>query len=212
MTALRIEIVSDVVCPWCFLGTRRLEQALALPPAVDATVTYRPFLLDPSTPVSGADLRARLQAKFGDPEVMFLRVEAAAHASGIPLDFAKVQRYPSTVAAHTLLRHALPRGTQRALADALFTAYFLDGRDIGEVETLAAIATFHGFTAREASAVCGDESELAATRAEAARMTTRGIAGVPFTIVGGRVAVAGAQPIATYRRAIEKALGRPPAP
>src|SRR5580658_347341 len=118
---LSIDIVSDVICPWCFIGARRLDQALAsLTEPITAEVSFHPFLLDPKTPPEGADLRERLRAKYGvDPERMFARVEAAARESGIPLDFSKVRRTPSTVAAHTLLDAAYPKGTQHALAGAL---------------------------------------------------------------------------------------------
>jgi predicted DsbA family dithiol-disulfide isomerase len=157
---LAIDIVSDVICPWCFIGSRRLEQALEpAPDGVAVDVTYRPFLLDPSTPKEGADLRDRLRAKYGvDPDKMFASVEAAARSSGIPLDFSKVRRTPSTIAAHTLLRHAIPKGTQAALARALFEGYFLEGRDIGDADVLAAIAGGHGFEADEAIRLVRDEA------------------------------------------------------
>jgi predicted DsbA family dithiol-disulfide isomerase len=163
---LSIDVVSDVICPWCFIGVRRLDQALeSLPEPVDAKVTFHPFLLDASTPAEGADLRDRLRAKYGvDPEKMFGRVEAAARESGIPLDFSKVRRTPNTVAAHTLIGHAVEKGTQRALAGALFQAYFLDGRDIGDATVLGELATLHGFEHDEAIRLATDATELAKTR------------------------------------------------
>lgn len=204
---LSIDVVSDVVCPWCLIGTRRLEQALAALPDVKATVVFRPFLLDPTASSGGGDLRDRLRKKYGvDPEVMFLRVEAAAKDSGIPLDFAKVRRWASTLGAHTLLRHAIAKGTQPAFARALFDAYFLEGRDIGDVPTLASVAEAHGFTADEATALATDPAELDLTRAEAAAASRRGISGVPFVVLDGRLAVSGAQPVATFKAAIERAL------
>jgi predicted DsbA family dithiol-disulfide isomerase len=203
---LSIDIVSDVICPWCFIGVRRLDQALESPKPVDANVVFQPFLLDPSTPAGGADLRERLFAKYGvDPEQMFGRVEAAARESGIPLDFAKVKRTPSTIPAHTLLGHALPKGTQRALAAALFEAYFLEGRDIGDPGVLGDIAASHGFDRDEAIRLAADPAKLASTRAEAAAAAARGIRGVPFFIFDGRIAVNGAQPAEVLRGAIEKA-------
>jgi predicted DsbA family dithiol-disulfide isomerase len=205
--SLSIDVVSDVVCPWCLIGSRRLEQALAELPDVKATVVFRPFLLDPTAAPEGGDLRERLRAKYGvDPEVMFGRVEAAAKDSGIPLDFAKVRRWASTVGAHTLLRHAIAKGTQPALARALFDAYFLEGRDIGDASVLASIAEAHGFGADEATALVTDAAELAATKAEAVAASRRGISGVPFVILDGRLAVSGAQPVATFKAAIERAL------
>jgi predicted DsbA family dithiol-disulfide isomerase len=211
---LDIDIVSDVICPWCFIGSRRLEQALAPPPeGIEVGVTYRPFLLDPSTPKEGADLRERLRAKYGaDPEKMFASVEAAARSSGIPLDFSKVRRTPSTIAAHTLLRHAIDKGTQAALARALFEGYFLEGRDIGDADVLAGIAGAHGFEADEAIRLVRDEGELARTREEAGEAAASGVRGVPFFVLGGRLAVSGAQSVEVLRGAIGRAIDEAPSP
>lgn len=204
---LSIDIVSDVICPWCFIGVRRLDQAIETSTGrIDAQVAFQPFLLDPGTPPGGADLRERLRVKYGvDPESMFHRVEAAAHESGIPLDFAKVTRTPSTIAAHTLLGHAVEKGTQRALASALFEAYFLEGRDIGDVTVLGDIAAGHGFEREEAIRLATDARELADTRTAAAAAAARGVRGVPFFVFGGRVSVSGAQSKEVLRAAIEKA-------
>jgi predicted DsbA family dithiol-disulfide isomerase len=204
--SLSIAIVSDVVCPWCLIGTSRLEKALEAFPDLDVDVTYLPFLLDPSTPPEGADLRERLKKKYGgDPDAMFGRVEAAARETGVPLDFAKVRRSVNTVKAHTLLRHAQGKGTQRALAKALFGAYFLEGRDVGSEDVLVELATTHGFTRAEAEALLHDDAELAATRKEATAMAQQGIDGVPFFILGERLAIPGAQPVEVFRGAIERA-------
>src|SRR5690606_9229704 len=125
MRKLSIQVVSDVVCPWCLIGVRRLDLALEAFPDVEAEVRFLPFLLDPSTPEKGEDLRERLKRKYGlEPEAMFSRVEAAARESGLPLDFEKVTRSVATTRAHTLIRHALERGTQGALKRAILSAYF----------------------------------------------------------------------------------------
>src|SRR5690606_8431017 len=143
----------------------RLELALEAFPDVRAEVRFHPFLLDPSTPDEGVDLRERLRAKYGvAPERMFGQVEAAARESGIPLDFAKVTRSVATARAHTLLRHAAAKGTQRALKRALLDAYFLEGRDVGDVDVLVSIATEHGWTDDEARALLRDDAELRRTR------------------------------------------------
>jgi predicted DsbA family dithiol-disulfide isomerase len=202
---IRIDVVSDVVCPWCLIGSRRLDLALAQVPGVKADVVFRPFLLDPALPAQGDDLRSRLRRKFGDPEPLFRRVEKVARADGIDLDFARVGRYASTVGAHTLLRHAIARGTQRALARSLFGAYFLEGRDVGDLEVLAALGEANGFTRADAESLVRDEGELEATRSEARANAARGISGVPHVTIGG-VAMAGAQPVATFRAAIERAV------
>lgn len=203
---LSIAIVSDVVCPWCLIGTSRLEKALEAFPDLDVDVSYLPFLLDPTTPPEGADLREGLKKKYGgDPDAMFGRVEAAARETGLALDFAKVRRSVNTVKAHTLLRHARAKGTQRALAKALFGAYFLEGRDVGSESVLLELATAHGFAQAEAEALLHDDAELAATREEAAGMAAQGIDGVPFFILGDRLAIPGAQPVEVFRGALERA-------
>jgi predicted DsbA family dithiol-disulfide isomerase len=207
MRELSIDVVSDIVCPWCLIGARRLEQALATFPDVEASVTFHPFLLDPTTPDEGVDLRERLERKYGVPaESMFARVESAARESGIPLDFAEVRRSVATSRAHTLLRHAIARGTQRALKHALLDAYFLEGRDVGSADVLAEIASAHGFDADEARAIVRDDGELRRTREEAASAAAQGISGVPFFVIGGRLAFSGAQSVDTMRTVIARAL------
>jgi predicted DsbA family dithiol-disulfide isomerase len=196
----RIEVVSDFVCPWCFIGTRRLEQVLA---GKEAEIVYRPFLLDASIPLEGVDLRESLKKKFGrDPEGMFGRVEAAARDAGIALDFSKVRRYPSTVRAHALTHHAAAKRTQRALANALFEANFLEGRDIGSTDVLAEIAQKHGFDRDEAMRILEDDAELDRARKEASQTAAEGIGGVPFFVFAGRFAVSGAQPAEVFEKAL----------
>jgi predicted DsbA family dithiol-disulfide isomerase len=206
MSALTIDFVSDVICPWCFIGFTRLEQALAQAGEDAAEVTLRPFQLDPTTPPEGADLRERLAKKYGvDPDKMFGRVEAAARESGIALDFTKVRRTPNTLKPHMLIGAAKAKGTQRAFARAMFAAYFLEGRDLSDDAVLVELAVAHGFTAEEATAVLADPEVLAQTRDEAKDLAGQGIGGVPFTIFEGKLAVSGAQPVEAFRSAIEQA-------
>ncbi len=230
MPSIDIDLVSDVVCPWCLIGTRHLDLALQGLPDVEARARFRPFLLDPETPAEGDDLRERLRHKYGgDPDAMFRRVEGVARAAGIPLDFAKVRRSVSTVRAHTLLRYALDPGAggeggegreasmptaagdggvalQGRLARALFDAYFLAGEDIGQTDVLSAIAVREGLDESAVRRVLGDEDALADTRREALHAARQGISGVPFFILAGRFAVSGAQPPASLKSAIERAL------
>lgn len=205
MSALTVDFVSDVVCPWCFIGFTRLEQALAQETG-EVEVRLHPFQLDASTPLAGVDLRERLRAKYGaDPEKMFGRVEAAARESGIPLDFAKVRRWPSTVKAHALIGAASDTAKQREVARALFRAYFLEGRDIGEDETLLEIAVASGLDRDGTAKLLADPDVLAAVRETAAGLSAQGISGVPFTIFAGKLAVSGAQPTDTFRQVIARA-------
>jgi len=196
-----ITVVSDFVCPWCFIGTRRLDAVLA---KREADVTFRPFVLDASIPREGVDLREHLKKKFGgDPEAMFRRVEAAAREANVPLDFEKVRRYPSTLAAHAVVQRA-PHDAQRALAKSIFDAYFLEGRDIGDAEVLAELAGAHGMDRAEALRVARDETALDEARDEARAMAEEGIRGVPFFVFNDKLAVSGAQPSAVFERALEE--------
>lgn len=207
---LAVDVISDLSCPWCFIGAERLERVRArLEPELELDIALRPFLLQPDAPDEGTDLRAMLAKKYRrDPATLFAGVEREARSSGIPLDFEKVRVAPSTVRAHTLLRHAIGRGTQWSLGRALFRAYFLEGRDPGDLAVLRDLALRHGFTEDDATSVLGDPRELQETRREAAEATAAGVTGVPFFVLGERLALAGAQPEGTLEQALKRvALG-----
>lgn len=207
---LLIEIVSDVMCPWCFIGERRLEAALRDRPDLEVKISFTPFLLDPGLPAEGADLRARLEKKYGvAASTMFARVEGIAKSAGVPMDFSKISRAPNTLGAHVLLTHAEARGTQRALADALFVAYFRDGEDVGDPTVLARIASEHGFTADEARALVESDDERRTVKERAMAQPRRGVTGVPHFIVDQRYVVPGAQDEATWLKVLEKVAPSP---
>lgn len=205
----KIDFVSDVVCPWCFIGLVRLEEALAQAKASGApepVIAFHPFQLDPSTPTEGVDLRERIAKKYGaDPDAMFGRVESVARESGIPLDFSKVRRMPNTLKAHVLIGSAESSDVQHKLMKALFAAYFLEGKDIGDDATLVAIATAHGLDADKTLAVLSDPSAIEAVRRATQELGRSGITGVPFVIFGGKLAVSGAQSVSVFRQAIDRA-------
>ena len=208
MRSLSIDIYSDIVCPWCFIGIRRLRSVLEeLAGEVEVRLRHRPYLLNPNAPAGGVDLHAQLAERYGtDPGPMFARVEAAAREAGIPLDLSR-QRYTyDTTAAHTLLRHAGHGERQAALEDALFTAYFIDAQDISDPRVLAGVAEAHGFSAAEAHLLATDDAEAAVTRLEAADAARSGVRGVPLFLVDGRMAMSGAQPPGAFREAIRRAL------
>jgi predicted DsbA family dithiol-disulfide isomerase len=217
--SLTIDLFSDIVCPWCFIGSVRLEQALAgMAGEVEAEVCYHPFFLDPTVPEEGRSIPDMLRKKYGvDPKQLWGRAEAAAKESGIMLDLSAQPMMYQTAAAHTLLRHADEKGTQRALAAALFHSYFLDAKNIGDSAVLASIAAEHGFTREEALELTNAASELELTREEAISAAQGGIRGVPFFIFDGKLAVSGAQSVSVLQAAIRQALEpsqseAPPAP
>ena len=202
---LEIDVFVDVVCPWCLLGHERLERVLA---TMDRplVVHYRPFLLDPNTPPEGTDIPAMLTRKYGsDFRRIWTRLEGEARKVGVELDLGKQRLSFPTERAHTLIRHAADKGTQRPFVRALFHANFLDARNISDPDVLADIAGPHGFSADEVARIVSDPDELAATRAEAERAVAMGVHGVPLFVFGGRVAVSGAQPEETLRSAILQA-------
>jgi predicted DsbA family dithiol-disulfide isomerase len=205
-TPLQIDMFTDVVCPWCFLGSERLERVLA-ELGRPARVVIHPFMLDPNAPPEGDDVPARLRRKYGvPPERLWARLEAEARKSDLELDLAKQRWSYPTARALTLVRHAAARGTQRELMRALYRAYFQDARNIHDPGVLAAVAAPHGFGAEEVARLTADERELDATREEARGAAMAGIDGVPFFVFGERIALAGAQPENVLRDAIEQAI------
>ena len=213
-TALTVDVISDVVCPWCYIGKRRLETALATLSARETDmrteVRWHPFQLNPDVPKSGVDRRAYLEAKFGGARragEIYARVQAAAQTVGLALDFDRIARQPNTLAAHRLIAWAQglePRSVD-TLIERLFRAYFVEGRDIGDAGELAALAGAAGYDATAARALL-DSSQFEAEVAAADRRAREvGIGGVPFFIFDGKVAVSGAQEPATLLEAIASA-------
>jgi predicted DsbA family dithiol-disulfide isomerase len=199
-----IDLFTDIVCPWCFLGNERLERVLAAGGQA-AAVSHHPFLLDPHTPPEGKDIPAMLRQKYGvDPQQVWGRLEAEARKSGIEVDLSKVRYAYPTLRAHTLIRLAAAKGTQRALVRDLFRANFLEALNISDLDVLTEIALRHGFLADEVANRLTDERELAVTRAEAAQAAADGITGVPFYVLDQRYAISGAQPEEVLRAAIER--------
>lgn len=206
---LTIDVVSDFACPWCFIGSRRLAQVLGTRGgngAGDATVRFHPFQLNADTPAAGADLRDYLRERYGaEPEEMFARVEAAARDAGIALDFANVRVMPNTLSAHILVAAVPDSATQRAFVDAIFSAYFLEGRDIGDPAVLAELAAPHGLRAEQVGVLLANDGLRQRVRELAESMTAQGITGVPFFIFNQKLALSGAQPADVFQRAIVEA-------
>lgn len=206
--SIHIDLYTDIVCPWCLIGTARLDQALeALDPEVKVDITHHPFLLDPSTPREGRNTKQWLEAKYGgDVSAMQGRVEQTAREAGVPLDMSvQPMSYP-TIEPHTLIRLA-PAGHQYGLAKAYARAYFLEGRNITDRDLLADIAAEHGYTREDALALLADENEHNTTQAMAVSAAQQGVNGVPFFIFDNRFAISGGQPPEVFARAFRVALG-----
>jgi predicted DsbA family dithiol-disulfide isomerase len=194
-----IDIVSDVVCPWCYIGKRRLEAALASRDGPPPLIRWHPFQLNPDLPVGGIDRRAYLEDKFGGPDgarEVYGRVEAAGREAGIPFAFERIRRQPNTADAHRLIAWAQSVGDGQAeqLIERLFKAYFTEGVDIGDVDELARLAGEAGYDAGAARAHLASDAGRAEVAAADERTRSMGIGGVPFFIFNRRLAVSGAQP------------------
>ena len=208
---LTIDIVSDVVCPWCYVGKRRLEAALDLlaarEPALRPVVNWHPFQLNPDLPAEGVDRRAYLEAKFGGAAgaaQVYDRVRAAGAAAGIAFAFERIARQPNTLDAHRLIAWAQARGGGEAMVERLFRAYFVDGRYVGDREVLAALAGEAGQDEGAARAHLASGLGAEAVAAMDRRARKLGIEGVPFFIFNQRVALSGAQEPGTLLAAIDE--------
>lgn len=207
---LTIRVVSDVICPWCFIGKQRLEKALLhLDAHVSAEVRWWPFELNPDMPLEGIARQAYRSAKFGTwvrSLELDAQVAAVGASEGIEFAFEKIQRTPNTFAAHRLIWFAGKQGKQSAVVEELFRRYFTDGDDVGAAEVLAAIAERCGIPATTARDFLqsDDGAEEVARESESARR--RGISGVPTFVVNDTHAVTGAQTsealVSVFRRAL----------
>ena len=212
MSPLSIDIISDVVCPWCFIGKRRLEAALARRASSDAPVQVRwlAFQLNPDIPACGVDRRSYLEQKFGGPEraqQIYARIKAAGDEVGIAFDFERIVRQPNTVNAHRLIAWAqdVDMNKSDALVERLFRAYFIEGTDIGDIDALARLAGDAGFDANAARAWLASDAGRAAIQAEEHRARALGVTGVPFFVFNQRLAVSGAQPPEVLLGAMDEA-------
>ena len=210
--ALRIDVVSDVVCPWCYVGKRQLEEALARwrerhPGEPEPEVRWHPFQLNPTMPAGGMPRSDYLKRKFGhaDGGAIYARVRAAAGQVGLTLEMEAIERQPNTLRAHALLAAAGTQGCQDALAEQLFRAYFVAGADLTDDAVLARVAERGGLAAQTVREVLGDEQLLEQVRAADEQARESGVSGVPFFIFGEKVAHSGAVGADALLAAIESA-------
>ncbi|MGH8631868.1 MAG: DsbA family oxidoreductase [Burkholderiales bacterium] len=200
--SLQIDIVSDVVCPWCFIGKRHLEQALATyrqrhPDAPAPEVRWHPFQLNPQLPASGMPRSQYTAEKFGGPErakEIYARVAAAGAKAGIAFAFDRIAMQPNTIDAHRLMHRAEKLGIQDAMAESLFSGYFIEGRNFTDRETLAELAERAGMPAEDARRYLDSDEDRALIAQQDEHARRIGVEGVPFFIFNQRLAVSGAQP------------------
>lgn len=207
--ALHIDIYSDVICPWCYVGKRRLERALAqVKDRSDLRITWRPFQLNPTMPNEGMDRTVYLKAKFGSLDAfrgMEEHVRAAGHGEQISFAFEKIARTPNTFAAHRLIWYAAQQGCQDEMVDRLFKGYFEEGADFGSIPTLARLAAQAGLTAEP---FLRSDEGIAEVKADEAAGHRLGIRGVPYFVFNQVYGISGAQPAEVLAAAMEQACGR----
>ncbi len=202
----RLDIISDPICPWCYIGKANLDRALESRPDHPFQVEWHPFQLNPDMPPEGMDRRAYLETKFGgrDNAVrVYGRIAEAAEAAGVEIDFKRIARTPSTLDAHRLIHWAGLEGRQTAVVSALFRAYFREGRDIGDRDVLTAIAEAAGLDPAMIARLLDSDADRDDIRARDAHARARGVSGVPTFIVAERHAVSGAQPPELWRQVID---------
>ena len=204
---LRIDIVSDVVCPWCYIGKRRIENALALAPEVPVEVNWRPFFLNPWVPREGIDRTTYLETKFGSVEAyqgIAGRVVAAAGEEGLLYRPELVRRQPNTIDCHRLIHWADALGKSADMKQRLMELYFRDGGDLTDTEVLVQAAADCGLDADDVrQRLCSDE-DVELISAQAKDASDKGISGVPTFVFAGKYAVSGAQPAEQLARAIRQ--------
>jgi predicted DsbA family dithiol-disulfide isomerase len=210
-TKVRIDIISDVVCPWCYLGKARLEAALKDLPEVEADIHWRPYQIDPTIPRTGVDRKAYMEAKFGPgPGLSEAHARLSAFGSELGLAFAfdAIKISPNTMNAHRLIRWAAQAGPgiQNKAVDLLFKAYFEDGKDIGDTTVLVEIATSAGMDGAIVTTLLPTDAEEAGVIGEIAQAKQLGISGVPCFIIDQKYAVSGAQTPDLLADAIRNAL------
>ncbi len=194
---MKIDIYSDTVCPWCFIGKRRLERALRERPQEDLEISWRAFQLNPDMPEEGMDRQRYLAAKFGGPEGarrVYDQVRAAGADENIAFDFEAIRRTANTVKSHRLIRFAAEERLQDAMVEALFQAYFLRGEDIGDQAVLTAAAEQAGLDRDMVTAYLESDAEADVIRAEDAHARQIGIQGVPTFILDNKYVLSGAHP------------------
>jgi predicted DsbA family dithiol-disulfide isomerase len=208
-TELTIDVISDVVCPWCFIGKRRLEKAIALKPEIAVKVRYRPFFLNSWVPREGISRRDYLIRKFGSVERYMQnapRVVAAARAEGLVYNIDVITRQPNTIDCHRLIRWSGESGDPASMKQRLMDLYFTEGADLSDREVLVAAAQACGMDAEQVGQRLASDEDVDVVTAEAQSFATAGVNGVPYFIMGSVFAVSGAQEPEVLAEAMERTV------
>ena len=209
---LVVDVVSDIVCPWCFIGKRKLDDALVQlvrsEPSLGVNVRWHPFQLNPDLPADGMPRASYLAKKFGGAAraaEIYARVQSVGDAVGIPFRFDRIEHQPNTFDGHRLVAWAQQQGDAAALVERLFSAYFIEGRRIGDRDELARIAAECGWPDQDVRAMLASDAMREEVASESREALDVGIQGVPFFIFNGRTAVSGAHDPVTLLDAIAAA-------
>ncbi len=206
---MEIDIIFDTVCPWCYIGKRRLEMALSMRPQIRVKPNWRPFLLNPEMPPEGLDRTAYLVKKFGS-ESRVSRIYGAIGEAGqsVEIDFAfdRIDKTPNSVDSHRLVRFAHERGLADEVAEALFVEFFINGRDIGDLRVLTEIGAANGLDAQEVEAYLKTDADVRTIHDENVRAHRLGINGVPSFAFNDKFVISGAQEPQVLARMLDAAL------
>ncbi len=207
-TKIKIDVVSDVVCPWCYIGKRRLEKAVdELASEYDFEIEYHPFELNPTTPDSGFNQREYLTKKFGGEEryaEVTNHVVGVAAEEGLTFDFSKQTISPNTRKAHSIIQFAREEGKQLEVKEAFMKAYFTDGVDLSKKENLVDVAVQAGLDAEQVEKILADENAMVQVALAEQELSKLGISGVPFYIINNKHGISGAQSSETFVKAFQE--------
>ena len=202
---IKLDILSDPICPWCYIGKARLEKALGAEPDHPFAIEWHPFQLNPDMPAQGMDRREYLETKFGGRENalrVYGEIDKHAREEGLDIDCAAIQRTPNTINAHRLIHWAGIEGKQNAIVDALFKAYFREGRDIGNTEVLCDLADSAGLDAAVIGKLLASDADIDNIRQRDTHSREMGVNSVPTFIIANQHAVPGAQTTDLWRKVI----------
>ena len=204
---MQIDIVSDTVCPWCFIGKRKLERAMAQRPGIAFDIRWRAYRLDPDVPRGGVDRKAYMRAKFGDSprsSAMGDAIKAAGESEHIAFAFDRIEKRPDTIDSHRVIRWAATGGHQNDVVERLFKAYFEDGRDIGDPAVLVDVASAAGMDAELVKDLLAKDADRELVEQEDALAHRMGISGVPTFIFANKYLISGAHDADKLVRVIDK--------